>query len=211
MGIVRKQSSWSTILTYVGILIGYVNIGFFFPKVLNEEHFGLRSILVEFSMVFGYLATFGVGGTIQKYLYSFSKDGNVQESKFLTTVFLQLVIGVLFSLLLVKIFEPQIISFYQTKSMLFVDFLYLCFPLLGIMTLNLVFESLLIANNATSVSTFAKEVLLRIFHFLMIMLLHFKFIGITDFWSLYVGSYGLVLIFYVLYALYKRYSLFQKV
>ena len=46
MGLVIRQSFKSTLLTYVGVGLGALNLLFFFPRYLNPELIGLRELLL---------------------------------------------------------------------------------------------------------------------------------------------------------------------
>lgn len=203
MGIVRNQTTWSTVLTYLGIIIGYVNVGYFFPKILSEEDFGLRSVLMEFSIVSGYLATFGTSGAIQKFLYPFSKDGEANKKAFITTSLILFTFGTILTLGLIKLNEGWIIEFYSLKSPLFVDYLYLTYPLIVLIASNYFFESILVSSNESKTSFFGKEVLIRLLLFGTICLLVFKVIDVKTFWLLFVLNYLIVLIFYFIYTVKK--------
>ena len=180
MGLVKNQSGWSVVLTYLGIIIGFINIGYLFPKVVSAEHFGLRSVLVEMSILFGYLSTFGLSGAIQKFFYVFSRKGIEKRNSFNTLVLTQLVVGLILVLSIIKLNENYIIEFYTEKSPLFIDYLYLIYPLVIIVAVNLCFENLLIANNESKVSFFVKEVLIRILFLGIVLLLLFNLISFSE-------------------------------
>ena len=46
MGKLLKQSFWSTIIIYIGVILGFINSIILFPKFLSTEQIGLvRQIL----------------------------------------------------------------------------------------------------------------------------------------------------------------------
>ena len=52
MGIVKRNSITITILSYLGIVVGYVNKILLFPNFLSEEQVGLANILVSMAVMY---------------------------------------------------------------------------------------------------------------------------------------------------------------
>ncbi len=46
MGLVVRQSFKSTLVTYVGVALGALNLLYFFPRYLNPELIGIRELLL---------------------------------------------------------------------------------------------------------------------------------------------------------------------
>ncbi|MHA1695338.1 MAG: hypothetical protein ACTSUG_08765 [Candidatus Helarchaeota archaeon] len=46
MGIIQKQTIKGTIYTYLGVALGFVNIGLLTPKIFSTDQIGLTNILV---------------------------------------------------------------------------------------------------------------------------------------------------------------------
>ena len=47
MGIIMKQSLRTSVLSYIGIALGYVNVVLLFPVFLSPEEFGLTRVLLD--------------------------------------------------------------------------------------------------------------------------------------------------------------------
>ena len=56
MGQVRKDSVLNTIITYTGIVLGYINKGLLFPFLLLPEQVGLANVLPLIVGYFGQLS-----------------------------------------------------------------------------------------------------------------------------------------------------------
>jgi O-antigen/teichoic acid export membrane protein len=89
MGIVHKEGLSSTIISYAGIAIGFVNIALLFPKYFEPQDLGLRSVLTEFSIILSQFAMLGFGTVANKYFpYFQTKEGSHHNG------FLFLILGV---------------------------------------------------------------------------------------------------------------------
>ena len=64
MGIVKRNSITITILSYLGIVVGYVNKILLFPNFLSEEQVGLANILVSMAVMYAQFSAMGINSTI---------------------------------------------------------------------------------------------------------------------------------------------------
>ena len=60
MGIIKQQSTQSTIYNYLGVIIGFLNFAILFPKLLSEQQVGLLSFLHSLSDTFAGIFTLGM-------------------------------------------------------------------------------------------------------------------------------------------------------
>jgi len=52
MGTIQKQSTQNTIISYLGIALGYVNIVLLFPNFFNTSEVGLARILIHIAAIY---------------------------------------------------------------------------------------------------------------------------------------------------------------
>ena len=67
MGIVKRDSIAITVLSYVGVVVGYVNKILLFPNFLSEEQVGLTSILVSLAVMYAQFSALGINSTVVKF------------------------------------------------------------------------------------------------------------------------------------------------
>lgn len=67
MGIVIRQSFWSTVIAYVGVLVGYFNTLYFRPEFLELGEIGLFTLVTANAMLISPFCTAGMPGTFIKY------------------------------------------------------------------------------------------------------------------------------------------------
>jgi len=67
MGIVIRQSFWSTVIAYVGVLVGYFNTLYFRPEYLELGEIGLFTLVTANAMLISPFCTAGMPGTFIKY------------------------------------------------------------------------------------------------------------------------------------------------
>ena len=70
MGIIAKQSIQGTIVTYLGVAVGFVTTFFVLTRFLTAEEIGLARVLVDAATLFIGLAQLGTSSSIiRSFLY----------------------------------------------------------------------------------------------------------------------------------------------
>ena len=64
---IRKQGIRNAIITYIGVLIGFVSLMFIQPKFLTPEELGLTRILLAAASLIATLLPLGVSSVTTKY------------------------------------------------------------------------------------------------------------------------------------------------
>ena len=59
MGLIQKDAFRTMLLSYVGIVLGYVNKGLLFLIILSTEQIGLINLLISVGTLFAQFANFG--------------------------------------------------------------------------------------------------------------------------------------------------------
>ena len=66
VGIIEKQGLQGTILTYSGVIIGFITAGYLLPKYLTQEQNGVLDVINAWSLIFATLATTALQTKYQK-------------------------------------------------------------------------------------------------------------------------------------------------
>ena len=68
MGVLARQTSWITLLTAAGLVLGFLNMSLLFPRYLPAADFGLLRLVVSIAIVAGQVAHLGLEATLIRYL-----------------------------------------------------------------------------------------------------------------------------------------------
>jgi O-antigen/teichoic acid export membrane protein len=176
MGIIQKQGIQNTIISYTGIIIGFINVLILQPIMLSPEELGLVRILYSTATLLGTIFPLGLNGVTIKFLPSFRdpQTGNKGMLGFillLSTVFCILMFGCLF------LFKDMIIQKYVANAALFVEYIYYVLPLticIGYISLINVY---FFAQFKSSFPSFMNEVYVRLLMVLIVSLYYLKLIS----------------------------------
>ena len=201
MGIVRKQSTYSTIFTYLGFVIGAVNIIILFPRFFSTEEFGLTRIMIDFSLFFSALSTLGSLNALYKFnpFYRDYLPKGKNDLPFLTLG--ANILGCILFLAGAIIFEPYLERKFGNNSPLFVSHYRLVIPFTISYTMLLLLEAYCWTIKKTIISSVVKELFYRLVTTLLIFLYALQCIRLETFFTLFAYSYlpALAVLIYVIY------------
>ena len=200
MGIIQKQGIQNTIVSYVGILIGFVNVLILQPIMLTPEELGLTRILYSTATLLGTIFPLGLNGVTIKYLQQFRnrENGNNGFLGFL------LLVALLFSIIMFVLlftFKENIIQKYATNSALFVEYIYYVLPL----TLAVGFISIInvyfFAQFKSTLPSFLNEVYVRALIIILISCYYLKIMPFQWFMRFYLFIFisQLIILFIIIF------------
>ena len=184
MGVIIRQSIVTTIISYIGVVVGYVNLLYLYPLFLSQEQIGLMRTVQDSAILMAQFAQFGLAQSIIKFFPRFM--GNVLHSKNFINIILFL--GLLafgFFLIVFFIFENQIQGYFQHNAREFIHYtslaLWLTF-ITVVATLLEVYSRSLLRNILPNL---LKEIVVRV---LLGVLVLFYFKGFITFPDVMIGS-----------------------
>ena len=111
MGIVKRNSITITILSYLGIVVGYVNKILLFPNFLSEEQVGLANILVSMAVMYAQFSAMGINSTIVKF-FPFFRTPDRRHNGFFFWTALGVSLGFVLFTTLFLIFREPVTEYY---------------------------------------------------------------------------------------------------
>lgn len=199
MGSIQKQSIQNTIISYTGVIIGFVNTLVLQPVMLSPEELGLTRILYSVSVLIATLFPLGINAFSVKYFPRFRNAENGHNG-YLGLLLLVASIGYVFVSVVVLLLKGSVLAQYE-NSPLFVEYFSYIFP----MSLFLGFISVLNAYSSclfkTSVPSFLNEIFIRLFVMAIVSLYFLKLMSFPTFVFLFMASTGVQLLFLMAYIL----------
>lgn len=199
MGIIAKQSIRGTIVTYLGVAVGFLTTFFVITRFLTAEEIGLARVLIDAATLFIGLAQLGTSAsTLRFYPYFVNNqqsDINNQTSDnehgfFFWTLLVPMIGFLLVSLLFIICYAP-LSQWFSEKSPLFVNYYYLVLPLAFFMLYQTVFETNANVRMQIVVPRAVRELFTRVGLLVVYLLYAFDVLTMDGFvWSL-VGVYAL--------------------
>ena len=199
MGLIQKDAFKTTLLSYIGIGVGYLNRGVLFLICFSTEQIGLLNLVISVGLFFAQGANLGAVFTVLKFL-PFFKNTEKKHHGFFPLMLLVVLSGITLFTGLYVLFKPQIQDLYVDKSPLFLSYYYWVLPIGVSYVLFLFLEAFLRSLFKNIIAVFAFEICLRVSITALLLLSFFKVISFPTFVALHSLFYAvptLILIGYM--------------
>ena len=169
MGIVQKDALRTTLVSYFGLILGYVNKVFLFLWLLTTAEIGLINLIFTLGTLFAQFANLGTVNTIWKF-FPYVKNEPRKHYGFLTLNLLIVACGILFFSSLILLFSTFIVDRFKENSALFTDYYLWVIPVGIGVVLYKVLDMYLRALYKNVFSVIANEVIFRIAQSIILVL-----------------------------------------
>ena len=119
MGVVRKSAIYNSLINYLGIALGYINIVLLFPAACTTEEFGLTRLLLSMAVLHSQVSNLGINRTLVKFFPMLESSDRTHRG-LLTLGFIIIFSGFILISIPYIIFKSQIIGYFASESSLFV-------------------------------------------------------------------------------------------
>ena len=187
---IKQQGIRNTIITYIGVAIGFISLMFIQPNLLKPEELGLTRILIASASLLATILPLGVSSVTTRFFPYFRNEEKKHHGYFGFMLLFPL-LGTGVCGLLVYSFKHAIIGQYIDQSPLFTHYFDLLLPLATIMGFNMALNAYSSSLFKTTIITFLEGIFSRILFILLIVLYYYQWIDLTAFIYLFVLSYFL--------------------
>ncbi len=198
MGIVINQSIKSSVVAYVGVLIGFINVLWLYTYFLSTEQIGLFRLIQSSSFLLATFGQVGLGSSVVKFFPSFK-----EEKGFLGAALIGTIIGFILLLITITVFKSALVNYFSNESALFIQY----FSLTLTITLSLILFQVLEAFSRSLLNivlpTLLRDIGIRLSTTVAVVCFGFDIISFDTALILVVCAYGLnalALLFYVGYS-----------
>jgi O-antigen/teichoic acid export membrane protein len=198
MGIIQKQGIVNTIITYIGIVIGFVNIIYIQPQFLSSEEVGLLRILFSFSATIAMFLPLGIGNITIKYFPYFKNNENGHNG-FLGLIILFTFIGAIVVGIVLFILKSTFVAFYSKDSSLFVYYFNLVLPIAVSISFCALFSIYCQSLYKSIIPSFLNEIALRVFNIIVILLYFNGILNLNTMVLLFFSAYAFQAILLLIY------------
>jgi len=197
MGKVAKQSIQTTIFSYLGVGIGYINVLWLYPYALDSSQLGAFRTIQDLGLLFVPFAQLGIGHGITR----FFPQLNSNKSAFLSYGLILSLVGFALVSTIFLGFKAQIIGLFAVNSPEVIDF----FGIVLLITLFALLSSILDAYSRSflkvAVPTLVREVFLRLLTGILVGSYLLQWITFPQVMQGLVAVYGLALLGVLVYLL----------
>ncbi len=193
MGIVQRQTLRGTAWSYIGAILGFVNIALLSPKIFSTGEIGVVQLLLSFATMLAQFSSLGFINVINR-LFPYFRDTRGRHHGFFALSLIVTLAGFIASLIFIKFYSPHFVTANMERSPLISEYSFYLPALLLITLLFNLFDNYNKVLYDAVLGTFLREFLFRV---LNLILIGFFWLGLIDFGGYvfgYVVSQGVLLI-----------------
>lgn len=190
MGIVIRQSFFTTVISYAGIVLGYINVLYLYPRFLDLEQIGLLRTILDFAILMAFFAQAGLATSIIRFYPRFVKDQSESQG-FINLVLLIATGCYLIFLIVYFLFEEHFLGFFGDNAELLSQYIHLALWLTFVVAVSTLMESFARTQLKIAFPRLVNEIGIR---FLQGIVVTLYFIKLITFPQLLIAS---VLIYFI--------------
>lgn len=190
MGIVIRQSILTSIVSYAGIIIGYVNLLYLYPRFLDPDQIGLLRTVVDAALLLAPFAQVGLAQSILRYYPHFSTDRHRGQG-FINLILLLSLLGYGIFLIIFLAFRNSLLSFFGENAAVVSEFIVLILILTFVIMVMTLMEYYCRSLMKFVFPSLVREVGLRLLQGILVTL---YFLKVLDFRQLLTGTVLIYLI-----------------
>lgn len=203
MGIIIRQSIHNTLISYLGVALGFVTTILLYPQILTPEQYGLTRVMLSLSMIMTQFMGLGINNTIVRF-FPYFRDKNRNHHGFLFFSILVPAVGFIFFGSLTIIFKDTILHYFIDQSELLLDYYWYLLPLAFFLLFFHVLNNFLRALYDTIIGSFLIQVLTRFLSIILLVMLALGWINFPQFMITFIGTYALSWAIIFIYTLTKK-------
>ena len=192
LGIVQRQGIRNTLISYLGLAIGFANTILILPRLLTAGQIGLTGLLVSFATIGAQLSAFGFASAGLRYFPYFRNQGR-NHAGFLPLLLGLPLLGFAVVAGVMSLSQPLVLRWYAAEDATLLSQHYgVAILLAGAIMLGALQDAYLKSLFHTSFSSFCQEILLRLLIVGAAVAYSAHVISFAGFVLAYAGAYAVV-------------------
>jgi len=191
LGIIQRQTITGSVVSYVGVLLGFVTTGLMLPHLFTEAENGVIKILVANAALFGQLGTIGFTGVISR-MFTYFRGKKGDHHGFMRLTLIVSLAGSLLTAVIFYLLRQWLISgSNEADNLMLGDFVLLVIPMIFANVFFQAFDNFYKVLFDAVKGSLYREVYQRIFTLLLIIGYFYSEMSFFVFIVLYVAGYAL--------------------
>jgi O-antigen/teichoic acid export membrane protein len=189
MNLLKRQGFFNSLTLYAGTALGFFNLIILFQRFLSIEEIGFFSLMIAISLLYAQIASLGLNNIILKYFPYYRTDDKKHSGFAILVIVWGLISFSLFTVFFL-LFKSSVINFYKENkgATLLVKYFYYLIPISFLTMVFALIESLALTVFKNVLSSFLREVVLRLFTLVSVLLIAASIINYYDFLLVYLAA-----------------------
>jgi len=199
LGRIRRHTIVSSLIIYLGFLIGAFNLLILYPRFIPVEYMGLTKVVMDYSVILTSFASLGFIAPFFRFQPYYTQYTAPDKNDLFQLYLVVVHAGMVGVTLLSMVSEKLITGYFNARSPLFSDYYYSTLVFGYLLLLYNVFEMYLFSKGEAIFQSFVREIVIRLIILMMVLGVIWG-LSMKGFVSLYSIHYLIPLLLLVYYA-----------
>lgn len=202
MGLIQQQTIKGTFYSFLGVIIGFLNLAILSPLIFTTDQIGLTQVMIAIATILAQLASLGFNNVTNR-LFPYFRSAPAGHNGYLSLGFLVTATGFIICLVGLSLYMPAFIENNREKSALLSEYAWYIPVLVGfIMLFSLLDNYCKVLFNAV-LGTFLRDFVLRVITLFIVLSFFFGLIDFSTYVFLFVISQAIPALVIIIYLLQK--------
>jgi O-antigen/teichoic acid export membrane protein len=193
LGIIIKQSFFSSVSAYIGVLIGYANSIILMPLFMSPDEIGLFRTLMSIAMVLVTVISVGMGGTLVRFLPSRPNQTKGLNQLF-TLAMVVMAIGFIITTILLYLTKEQFFAFFAEEAPEVNNYLGLIIVIMLQMGIFNMIEIVFRTQKEIIFPNIVRDIIYKSLHVVVVCLYGFKYFSFDGYLLSHIVIYVLLIL-----------------
>lgn len=202
MGIIQQQTIKGSAYSFVGVILGFLNLVILSPLIFTTDQIGLTQVMIAIATILTQVGSLGFNNVTNR-LFPYFRSPRQGHRGYLSLAFLITATGFLLCLIGMVLYMPSFIESNREKSALLSEYARYIPVLLGFLMLFTLLDNYCKVLFNAVLGTFLHDFVLRLIVLLLVLLFYFGLIDFNTYVLLFVISQAVPSIIIIIYLLYR--------
>ena len=200
MGLIQQQTIKGTIYSFLGVVLGFVNIAILSPLIFTTDQIGLTQVMIAIATILSQVGSLGFNNVTNR-LFPYFRAKEKGHNGYLSLALLITATGFIVCLIGLVLYMPSFIEGNRDKSALLSEYAWYIPVLLGFLMLFTLLDNYCKVLFKAVLGTFLHDFVLRLIILGLLLSFYFRLIDFSTYVLLFVLAQAvpsLVIIIYLL-------------
>lgn len=202
LGIIQQQTIKGSVYSFVGVVLGFVNLAILSPLIFTTEQIGLTQVMIAIATILSQIGSLGFNNVTNR-LFPYFRSKSKGHRGYLSLAFLITATGFILSLIGLVLYMPSFIESNREKSELLSQYAWYIPVLLGFIMLFTLLDNYCKVLFKAVLGTFLHDFVLRLIILLLVLSFYFGLIDFNTYVLLFVISQAVPSIIIIIYLFYR--------
>ncbi|MBN1388615.1 MAG: polysaccharide biosynthesis protein [Bacteroidales bacterium] len=202
MGIIQQQTIKGSAYSFVGVILGFLNLAILSPLIFTTDQIGLTQVMIAIATILSQVGSLGFNNVTNR-LFPYFRSPRQGHRGYLSLAFLITATGFILCLIGMVLYMPTFIESNRENSGLLSEYAWYIPVLLGFLMLFTLLDNYCKVLFNAVLGTFLHDFVLRLIILLLVLSFYFGIIDFDTYVLLFVISQAVPSLIIIIYLLYK--------